>query len=499
MGSAQLFSLRWNNYSHHITNALDDLRAEDELTDVTLCAEGNKIRAHKLLLSACSTFFRETFRENPCQHPVIILKGVSFTDLQAVVTFMYNGQVNVTQERLSCFLQTAEMLQIKGLTDMNDNKHDNHELDVPLRGVGGHVNSNHTSSKKRMNNVDSRLHAFPETLQQQQQQQRPPTPKRRKFIPSAPSAGQGDTNAAGNAYNNSPGPSGPSAAVNNNSGGGGEGTDVVTAATAAGQTALQSAITNTDSNSADDDYDGGVDGSAVGLAGMLKYEHDLQDDGDGGDGLLGDDEDEYRNNLSEDGDNSMLDYTNMEQGAIGVVGWMEEGEDFRIGLTQTGSQVLLHQGYLYQVERSQASKVYWRCRNRRGKCRGRAIKIGSHVQITQQHITKLVSPTNSNSLFIQEENDDPLESDPFQINIVCEDDGAGGKTWECHSCTKSFTLRCNLLAHMKQHLGNTGCSFCGKVLSTVGNLKKHLRNAHGVGASNSTPTHPEASYQYQQQ
>jgi hypothetical protein len=60
--SAQQFSLRWNNYSTHITNALDDLRAEDELTDVTLCAEGNKIRAHKLLLSACSTFFRETFR-----------------------------------------------------------------------------------------------------------------------------------------------------------------------------------------------------------------------------------------------------------------------------------------------------------------------------------------------------------------------------------------------------------------------------------------------------
>lgn len=33
---------------------------------------------------------------------------------------MYNGQVNVTQERLPSFLQTAELLQIKGLTDMND-------------------------------------------------------------------------------------------------------------------------------------------------------------------------------------------------------------------------------------------------------------------------------------------------------------------------------------------------------------------------------------------
>lgn len=51
---------------------------------------------------------------------MIILKGVTYADLQAVVAFIYNGQVNVTQERLNCFLQTAEMLQIKGLTDMSD-------------------------------------------------------------------------------------------------------------------------------------------------------------------------------------------------------------------------------------------------------------------------------------------------------------------------------------------------------------------------------------------
>jgi len=52
------------------------------------------------------------------------MKGVAFCDLESVIKFMYHGQVNVTNERLSSFLQTAEMLQIKGLTDVH-NKDEN--------------------------------------------------------------------------------------------------------------------------------------------------------------------------------------------------------------------------------------------------------------------------------------------------------------------------------------------------------------------------------------
>ena len=62
MGTAKQFSLKWNNYSQHIVSAFEDLRGDDDLTDVTLSCDGKRIKAHKILLSACSVFFKETFR-----------------------------------------------------------------------------------------------------------------------------------------------------------------------------------------------------------------------------------------------------------------------------------------------------------------------------------------------------------------------------------------------------------------------------------------------------
>uniref|UniRef100_A0A182PWW9 BTB domain-containing protein n=1 Tax=Anopheles epiroticus TaxID=199890 RepID=A0A182PWW9_9DIPT len=113
----QQFSLRWNNYTSYIAGAFDSLRYEEDLVDVTLCCEGRKIRAHKILLSACSPYFKDVFKENPCQHPVIIFKNVRYSDLMSLVEFMYQGEVSVPQEQLPSFLHTAEILAIRGLTD----------------------------------------------------------------------------------------------------------------------------------------------------------------------------------------------------------------------------------------------------------------------------------------------------------------------------------------------------------------------------------------------
>ncbi|XP_043227969.1 broad-complex core protein isoforms 1/2/3/4/5-like isoform X10 [Amphibalanus amphitrite] len=117
---SQKFCLKWNNYQNSVTSVFDNLRQDEELVDITLCCEGHKIKAHRMMLSACSPYFRDLLKENPCQHPVFFLKDTSYPDLAAVVEFVYKGEVNVAQSQLGSFLKTAEMLQVRGLTGDED-------------------------------------------------------------------------------------------------------------------------------------------------------------------------------------------------------------------------------------------------------------------------------------------------------------------------------------------------------------------------------------------
>lgn len=59
-------------------------------------------------------------QSTPCKHPVIVLQDVAFTDLHALVEFIYHGEVNVHQRSLSSFLKTAEVLRVSGLTQNDD-------------------------------------------------------------------------------------------------------------------------------------------------------------------------------------------------------------------------------------------------------------------------------------------------------------------------------------------------------------------------------------------
>ncbi|KAK7604417.1 hypothetical protein V9T40_005603 [Parthenolecanium corni] len=114
--AADHFCLRWNNYQSNMVSELDSLRSDEDLVDVTLSCEGHLLKAHKVILSACSSYFRNVFKENPCKHPVVILKDVNYEDVEALLSFVYQGVVYISEKKLNSFLQTAELLQIRGLT-----------------------------------------------------------------------------------------------------------------------------------------------------------------------------------------------------------------------------------------------------------------------------------------------------------------------------------------------------------------------------------------------
>jgi hypothetical protein len=114
----QQYSLRWNDFHSSILSSFRHLRDEEDFVDVTLACDGCSFTAHKVVLSACSPYFRRLLKANPCQHPIVILRDVQQKDMESLLRFMYNGEVHIGQEQLTDFLKTAQMLQVRGLADV---------------------------------------------------------------------------------------------------------------------------------------------------------------------------------------------------------------------------------------------------------------------------------------------------------------------------------------------------------------------------------------------
>ncbi|XP_059099055.1 broad-complex core protein-like [Tigriopus californicus] len=112
------YCLKWNDYEKKYVETFRDLRDDEYFTDVTLATEGYSVKAHRVILSACSNYFHAILKNmSPWQHPVLLLQEVQATDLTSLMDFMYFGQVSVNQDSLQSFLRVAKKLKIKGLCD----------------------------------------------------------------------------------------------------------------------------------------------------------------------------------------------------------------------------------------------------------------------------------------------------------------------------------------------------------------------------------------------
>nr|ABJ17042.1 IP14843p [Drosophila melanogaster] len=117
MDDDQQFCLRWNNHQSTLISVFDTLLENETLVDCTLAAEGKFLKAHKVVLSACSPYFATLLQEQYDKHPIFILKDVKYQELRAMMDYMYRGEVNISQDQLAALLKAAESLQIKGFSD----------------------------------------------------------------------------------------------------------------------------------------------------------------------------------------------------------------------------------------------------------------------------------------------------------------------------------------------------------------------------------------------
>ncbi|XP_045610687.1 longitudinals lacking protein, isoforms H/M/V isoform X1 [Procambarus clarkii] len=112
-----LLSLRWNDHGQTFFKMLSGVRKREAYCDVTLACDGRFYPVHKLVLSTCSDFFDQMFEKTACKHPVIVVANVAYKDLEALLNYMYLGEVNVLQTELTGLMKAAEALRIKGLAE----------------------------------------------------------------------------------------------------------------------------------------------------------------------------------------------------------------------------------------------------------------------------------------------------------------------------------------------------------------------------------------------
>ena len=123
------YYLRWKSFVSNVTNTFSNLRTDNEFYDVTLVGDDRAlVPAHKLVLSSSSDYFKNIMKQNQglTGQLVVCLEGVSFSEINNMLDYIYNGEVEISEESLGKFLKIAQRFKLEGLLQDNDNMN-NHE------------------------------------------------------------------------------------------------------------------------------------------------------------------------------------------------------------------------------------------------------------------------------------------------------------------------------------------------------------------------------------
>lgn len=111
------YSLRWNKFDDNLVSNVCAFYERRIFTDVTLACDGKHFKAHKLVLAACSPYFEKIFKDHPTDHPIIYLNDVTADYMEKVMEFIYKGTTHLAAFKMKPFLELADDLKLKGLSE----------------------------------------------------------------------------------------------------------------------------------------------------------------------------------------------------------------------------------------------------------------------------------------------------------------------------------------------------------------------------------------------
>ncbi|GAB0100847.1 hypothetical protein DMENIID0001_169440 [Sergentomyia squamirostris] len=101
--------------NNDILAILPEMLSGQKFVDVTLAVEGRRIQCHRVILAAYSSYFFDLLEENPTPHPIIIFSGeIRFWMIEALIKFMYQGEVSVGKRDFADLVRCARTLKIQG-------------------------------------------------------------------------------------------------------------------------------------------------------------------------------------------------------------------------------------------------------------------------------------------------------------------------------------------------------------------------------------------------
>lgn len=143
MVAGEDFLLKWNDHHALFFAGAEELVSAEEYTDVTLAAGTRFFAAHRLVLSICSPYFRQLFKRLGGEKTVIFLKDVEPKHLELLLEYMYKGEIKVEETELVNVLNTAQSLEIRGLTDSGQ------KSDPPSKSKSSTTSSSTAAGGKR--------------------------------------------------------------------------------------------------------------------------------------------------------------------------------------------------------------------------------------------------------------------------------------------------------------------------------------------------------------